>query len=146
MRIEVVKQKLEDILTSYPLEISSVKTKKEFGEKILEILLKGKDITTDLLEEIHRKLFDVLSDGDIDDDYFLELSSVGAEYLLNSLEEVKEHINSFVYAETSKEKILGTILSVEDKTITIEYNNKGQFRKIKIEYDDVLNIGTRVKI
>ena len=48
--------------------------------------------------------------------------------------------------ETSKEKILGTILSVEDKTITIEYNNKGQFRKIKIEYDDVLNIGTRVKI
>ena len=35
---------------------------KEFGEKFLEILLKGKDINTDVLGEIHASLFEKLED------------------------------------------------------------------------------------
>ena len=40
MRLEVIKTKLENILKDYDLTISSIKPKREFGEKILEILLK----------------------------------------------------------------------------------------------------------
>lgn len=146
MRVEKVREKLENILESYDVLVYSVKTKREFGEKILEILLKGKNLTSDLLAEIHQKLYEVLEDGDVDDDYYLELSSVGAEYQLNSIEEIKEHIGSYVEVVANNYKAIGTILEVEDDEILLEYNAKGQFRKLKIKYDEVLNIGTRVKI
>ncbi|VEU80500.1 ribosome assembly cofactor RimP [Haploplasma axanthum] len=145
MKIESIKDKLNKILEDYEFTIYSVKTKKEFGEKILEILLKGKNITTDVLEQIHTKLFENLED-DLDDDYFLELSSVGAEYPLNSLDEVMEHVDGYVYVETKDFKGVGLLLEVNNNELVIKYNQKGQFRKIKIEYDDVLNIRTSVKI
>lgn len=147
MRLEVIKTKLENILKDYDLTISSIKPKREFGEKILEILLKGQGINTDLLEEVHLKLFEQLEDGDLDDDYFLELSSLGAEYPLNSIEEIINHINGYVYLETNKFRGVALLLDVIDnKTLLLEYNNKGQFRKIKIEYDDCSFIRTSVNI
>lgn len=146
MRIDVIESKLNSILNDYNVEIFSVKTKREFGEKILEILLKGPNITSDILGEIHLKLFESLEDGDLDDDYFLELSSSGAEYPLNSLEEVKNHLDSYVYVDTNKFKDFGYIIDVTDDIITIEYNAKGQFRKIKIEYDTINKIRTSVKL
>lgn len=146
MRINVIENKLKDILKEYNLEIYSIKTKREFNEKILEILLKGPNLNTDILGEVHLKLFNNLEDGDLDDDYFLELSSVGAEYPLNTLEEIKNHLNYYVYIETDKYKAIGYIIDVEDNVITLEYNQKGQFRKMKIEYDTINNIRTSVKI
>jgi len=146
VKIEVIKEKLNMVLTDYKLKIYSIKPKREFGEKILEILLFGGEITTDLLEGIHQKLFDMLEDGDIDDDYFLELSSRGAEYPLESLDEIKEHVSKYIYVETNKFRSVGLLLDVNDQTLLVEYNNKGQFRKIKIEYDDVLKIRTSVKM
>lgn len=146
MRIESIKNKLEAILENYNIEIYSVKTKREFGEKILEILLKGKNLNSDLLAEIHQQLFDKLEDDDMDDDYYLELSSVGAEYDLNSLEEVIEHVGSYITLETTSYKAIGTLLSVEGSELTLEYNAKGQFRKLKIEYGDLVKIRTSVKI
>mgnify|MGYP001415165410 CR=1 FL=1 len=145
MKIESIKDKLNKIIEDYEFTIYSVKTKKEFGEKILEILLKGKNITTDVLEQIHTKLFENLED-DLDDDYFLELSSVGAEYPLNSLDEIIEHVDGYVYVETKDFKGVGLLLEVNNNELVVKYNQKGQFRKIKIEYDDVLNIRTSVKI
>lgn len=145
MRINIIEQKLTNILKDYEFKIFSIKTKREFGENILEILLKGPNLNTDNLAEVHTKLFEVLEDGDLDDNYYLELSSVGAEYPLTSLEEIKNHIDVYVYVETNKFKDFGYILSVEDDVVTIEYNAKGQFRKIKIEYDTINKIRTSVK-
>lgn len=146
MRINIIEAKLKEIIKEYDLNIYSIKPKREFNEKILEILLKGKDLNTDVLGEVHLKLFNSLEDGDLDDDYFLELSSVGAEYPLNSLDEIKEHLNCYVYIETDKYKALGYVLDVTDDVVTIEYNAKGQFRKLKIEYDTIRKIRTSVKV
>ncbi|HKL95507.1 MAG TPA: hypothetical protein VJ845_03675 [Haploplasma sp.] len=146
MRVSVIEEKLNNILENYDVVIYSVKTKREFGEKILEILLKGKELTTDLLAEIHQQLFDILEDGDLDEDYYMELSSVGAEYELTTLDEIVEHVGSYVAIDAKNYKAIGTILSVDGSIITLEYNAKGQFRKLKIEYDEVVKIGTRVKI
>lgn len=146
MRVEIIKEKLNKILENYPIEIYSIKTKREFGEKILEILLKGNNINTDVLGEIHSTLFERLEEGDLDDDYYLELSSMGAEYLLNSIEEISAHLNSYVYVKTAKFELLGTVFEVDGSLITFEYNAKGQFRKMKIEYDEIVEISTRVKV
>lgn len=146
MRLEVIKTKLSEIIKADNLTIYSIKPKKEFGEKILEILLKGKDINTNVLEAIHLQLFEALEEGDLPDDYFLELSSMGAEYPLNSLSEISEHLNFFVEVRTSKYSLIGYVLEIEGQTITFEYNDKGQFRKKKIKYDEIVNITTRVKV
>ena len=49
---------------------------------------------------------------------------MGAEYQLTSIEEIVEHLNSYVYVKTSKFELLGTVIEVEDNTITFEYNAK----------------------
>lgn len=146
MRLEVIKSKLSAILDDYQVTIYSLKTKREFGENILEILLKGNQIDTNLLEEIHIKLFESLEDGDLPDDYYLEMSSMGAEYPLNSLEEISEHLGTFVEVKTNKFNLIGYIIEIESQTITFEYNDMGQFKKKKIEYDEILSINTRVKV
>jgi|GEM_PF-581198 len=147
IKIENIKKKLEIILGNYDILIYSINKKREFGEKILEILLKGKNITTTILEEIHVKLLEQIEE-DFADDYYLELSSLGAEYDLENFDELKENINKYLYIETLKFKAICLLIDLdfENKTLILSYNEKGRIRKIKIEYDACRRIRTSVKV
>lgn len=146
MNTEKIKAKLEPLLIPHKLKIYSIKRKAEFGVNIVEILLEGPNITTDLLAPIHRELNELLDDSDINPNYYLELSSVGAEYRLTSLEQIKDHIGSYLFIDANRFRDFGTLLDVENETLIIRFNDKGQFRKIKIEYDTIRIIRTSVKI
>lgn len=146
MNIERIKAKLLPLVEAYKLNIYSIKRKFEFGENIVEILLEGPSINTDLLSEIHLKLYELLDEDDINPNYFLEISSLGAEYPLENLQRIIDHIGAYVFIDANRFQGLGTLISVEDKILTIDYNDKGQFRKIKIEYDTIRKIRTSVKI
>lgn len=146
MNIESIKTKLNPLLIPHKLTIYSIKTKFEFGVNIVEILLKGSNITTDLLGGIHSELFELLDDKDINPNYYLELSSMGAEYPLESIDQVIEHIGSYLFIDANRFRGQGTLLSVEGDTLLLKFNDKGQFRKIKIEYDTIRIIRTSVKI
>ncbi|HHW79677.1 MAG TPA: hypothetical protein GX742_02615 [Acholeplasmataceae bacterium] len=146
MNVENIKRKLLPILEPHKLSIYSIKKKHEFGEHIVEILLKGSNINTDLLEKVHLELYELLDDTDINPNYFLELSSVGAEYPLTSLEQIKEHVDAYLFIDANRFRGFGTLLEVQDEILIIRFNDKGQFRKIKIEYDTVRVIRTSVKI
>lgn len=146
MNLESMKQKLIPILKRYDLEIYSVRTKREFGEKIVEILIDTETMNINQLEKIHLEYVELLTDGDLDDDYFLELSSLGAERPLQTKEEVLKAIGKYIYLETNKYQGNGYIISFKDDIIKLEINDKGRIRKIDINYDDVRNMRTSVKI
>lgn len=141
-----IKEKLTSLLIPYNYKIFSIKRKHEFGENIVEILLTGSNINTDALAEIHVQLFELLDDNDINPNYFLEISSRGAEYPLENLTEIKEHVGKYVYVDAHRFKGSGELLEVTDNTLELRYNAKGQFRKIKIEYDTINLVRTSVKI
>lgn len=146
MKIDVIKEKLTNIIEGTELEIFSIQPKKEFGEHILEILLDGKNMTTLQLEAIHQKLYDALDDDDLEDYYFLELSSVGLERPIRSFDELKKHIDSYMYFESSAYKGNATLLQIEDDVCTFKINLKGRMTKIKIKYEELNKLRLAVKI
>ncbi len=90
MNIQKMKEKLIPILKRYDLDIYSIRTKKEFGEKIVEILIDVDVMDINELEKIHMEYVNLLTDEDLDDDYYLELSSLGAERPLKTKKKLKK--------------------------------------------------------
>ncbi len=146
MNLQKMREKLIPILKRNDLEIYSIKTKKEFGEMIVEILIDTDTMDINLLEKIHLEYAALLTDDDLDPNYFLELSSLGLERPLNSKEDLLKVIGKYVYLESSKYQGNGYIISFENDIIKLEINEKGRIRKIDINYDDARNMRTSVKV
>jgi ribosome maturation factor RimP len=146
MNLQKMREKLIPILKRYDLDIYSIKTKKEFGEKIVEILIDTDTMDINTLEKIHLEYVDLLTDDEMDPNYFLELSSVGLERPLKSREDIKKVIGRYIYLESNKYQGNGYIISFENDIIKLEINDKGRIRKIDINYDDARNMRTSVKV
>jgi ribosome maturation factor RimP len=146
MNLQKMKEKLIPILKRYDLGIYSIRTKKEFGEKIVEILIDVDVMDINELEKIHMEYVNLLTDEDLDDDYYLELSSLGAERPLKTKEEVEKAIGKYIYLETNKYKGNGYIISFENDIIKLEINDKGRIRKIDIDFNDARHMRTSVKV
>jgi len=146
MNLQKMREKLIPILKRYDLDIYSIRTKKEFGEKIVEILIDVDVMDINELEKIHMEYVDLLTDDDLDDDYYLELSSLGAERPLKTKEEVEKAIGKYIYLETNKYKGNGYIISFENDIIKLEINDKGRIRKIDIDFKDARHMRTSVKV
>lgn len=145
MNLENIRKKLIPILERSGLEIYSIKLKRAFGEKIVEILLDTDTIDINELEKIHLEFAETLTDEDLDPDYFLELSSLGAERPLEDRESVEKAVGSYIYLASPKYKGTGTLISFENDIMVLEINDKGRFKKIEIKFDDASKMRTAVK-
>ncbi|OHE31400.1 MAG: hypothetical protein A2009_04845 [Tenericutes bacterium GWD2_38_27] len=145
MNLEKMKEKLIPILERSNLTIYSIRTKKEFGEKIVEILLDTELMNIDDLEKIHLEYMETLTDEDMDPDYFLELSSLGSERPLKTKEEVTKAVGRYVYLESPKYKGYGVLVSFSDDIILLEINEKGRMRKVEIKFDAAKKMRTAIK-
>lgn len=137
MKIEKIKQLLEEIIKDKSIEIFSIKTKREFGENILEILVNGENITTDILEPIHLELQEKLTDDIFDPNYYLEISTVGVERPLVSEDDFNKAIGKYIFITSSRYKGFGDLVSIENNIVVVKINEKGRFKKIEIPYDDI---------
>lgn len=145
MNLEKIREKLIPILSKKEIEIYSIRTKREFGERIVEILLDVETMDINELEKIHLEFVETLTDDDLDPNYFLELSSLGPERPLNSKEDVSKAVTKYIYLETNKYKGYGTLLSFENDIMTVEINDKGRIRKLDISFDDARKMRTAIK-
>ena len=146
MNIEKIKEKLIPILNRSHLEIYSIRTKKEFGEKILEILIDVETIDINELEKIHLEFAEQLTDDELDPDYFLELSSLGAERPLKSKDDVIKAVGKYIYLASPKYKGSGTLKAFDNDIIFLEINDKGKMKTIEIKFDDASKMRTSVKL
>lgn len=145
MNLEKIREKLIPILSKKEIEIYSIRTKREFGERIVEILLDVETMDINELEKIHLEFVETLTDDDLDPNYFLELSSLGPERPLTSKEDVTKAVTKYIYLETNKYKGYGTLLSFENDIMTVEINDKGRIRKLDISFDDARKMRTAIK-
>jgi len=145
MNLEKIKEKLIPIISKKNIEIYSIRTKKEFGEKIVEILLDVETMDLNELEKIHLEFIETLTDDDLDPNYFLELSSLGPERPLKTKEDVTKAVTKYIYLETNKIKGNATLLAFENDIMTLEINEKGRIRKIDIQFDDARKMRTAIK-
>ena len=81
----------------------------------------------------------------LDVPYSLEVSSPGAERVLRNKEEVIKAVGKYIYAETSDVSVYGTLLSVNEDILNIEYLAKNIKKKIDINYNDIKLIRLAIK-
>lgn len=144
MNIEKIKQIITEIVALYGYKIYSIKFKQEFGAQILEVLLDESNLSHDLIEPLHEKIADAI-DEELPENAFLEVSSVGLERPLDNLEEVKDHINGYVYVVSDYYKGHGTIIDVIEENVLIEVNDKSKKVKKEIPYNKISQIRKAIK-
>ena len=139
------------------LEILEVEWVNEFGTNILRIIADAPgslniDQATALNEAISLELDNL---DLIEDEYMLEVSSPGIERPLKTDEDIENSINEYVhidflnhFAVTAKTKVLeleGYLRNYSNNVLEIEYNNRGQIKKLSINKEEVKLIRLAIK-
>jgi len=143
MNINVIKEKVKSILDKHDLVIYDILEERMGKEKILTILI---DATIDhiTLESLHMEVLDHIND-DLDDDYYLQMSTVGIEKELRNLEEVQKQVGAYVYLESDAYTGNATLNDVVENELYISFFIKGRPKKIQIKYENIRFIRQAVK-
>ena len=148
MDLNQVKGILLPYLEQKGLEFDSLELVKEGEALILRVCIdKAGGIDVDALADCNEFLSEKLDSIDADmPEYYLEVSSPGAEKELKSLEEIKKHLNDYVHIEVPNMIYEGHLLEVENEELVIRFNAKGRFKTIHIPYSEIKFIRLAVKI
>lgn len=144
--------KVKSILSSYleenGLSLYSIDLVKENDSYILRVCIdKDGGIDIDSLANCNEYLSERLDTIDQDmPEYFLEVSSPGAERELKSLEEISKNIGAFVHLELTDMIYEGELLAVEKEELVLRFNAKGRFKTIHIPYKEIKFIRLAVKL
>lgn len=134
------------ICVAMNLVLFSVEEIEENGMKIIQVLVDKEnhdEVTIDEITPVIEVLQKVVEVQNlIPDDYFLEVSSVGIERPLRTLEEIKSSVGEYIYIElkmpVEKENTwYGILEKVENNIITIKINCKGRIKKIDVPYENI---------
>ncbi|MBP5694775.1 MAG: ribosome maturation factor RimP, partial [Bacilli bacterium] len=121
---------------------------KEDGNLFLRVYLDKKGgITIDELALANEYLSERIDKYDNDlPEYFLEVSSPGAEKVLKNYEMVKENIDQYIHVELENMIYEGNLIeALDDGSITMRINAKGRFKKVTFNYEEVKLIRLAVK-
>lgn len=139
------------------LEIIDVEWVNEYGTNILRITADSKDtLNIDEATALNEAISLGLDELDlIEDEYMLEVSSPGIERELKTEEDIMNNINEYVhidflthYSITQKNKVLeleGYLRNYSNNVFEIEYNNRGQIKKLLINKEQVKLIRQAIK-
>lgn len=139
------------------LELISVEWVNEFGTNILRIIADTEvGLTIDESAALNEAISNALDELDmIDDEYMLEVSSPGIEKELKDEKDIIKSINEYVHIDflnhyqiNAKIKVLeleGYLRSFENNVFEIEYNNKGQIKKLQINKNEIKLIRLAIK-
>ncbi|HPT89139.1 MAG TPA: ribosome maturation factor RimP [Bacilli bacterium] len=146
--LEKAKRIAEQEAEKLGLEIVSVSFVKEYGMKILRVVAdKEFGLTLEDSERLNLAMRKVLDEDDItDEDYYLEVSSVGAERQLKTRREIEHAIGRYVSIKTDKGKFFGDLVEVTDDSLTLRINNKGRMSKTVFKNANIQEIRLAVKI
>lgn len=143
---EVVAELLSPIVTAAGLELVDVEYVKEGREWFLRVYI-DKDAGVDIEEcgLVSEKLSEKLDELDpIPHNYFLEVSSPGAERPLKKEKDFEKSIGKNVFIKTyeaidGEKSFEGTLLEFSNQIVKIEIKIKTRKRIVEIPYDKVAN-------
>ena len=148
MDLAIIKEILDPFLNEKGLSFYDAELVKEDGNLFLRVYLDKKGgITIDELALANEYLSERIDKYDNDlPEYFLEVSSPGAEKVLKNYEMVKENIDQYVHVELENMIYEGNLIeALDDGSITMRINAKGRFKKVTFNYEEVKLIRLAVK-
>ena len=151
--LEKIKQLIQPILNDHDVYLDDIEYVKEKNEWYLRIFIEKNNghLDMDTCVAVSEAISDMLDQEDlIEDEYYLEESSPGAEKPLKTLEKVQQSIGEYVYIQFKNptqgmNEVYGTILNVEGTQIELQYMVKNIKKKCNIDYNDIAFIRLAVK-
>ena len=151
--LEKIKQLIQPILNDHDVYLDDIEYVKEKNEWDLRIFIEKNNghLDMDTCVAVSEAISDMLDQEDlIEDEYYLEVSSPGAEKPLKTLEKVQQSIGEYVYIQFKNptqgmNEVYGTILNVEGTQIELQYMVKNIRKKCNIVYNDIAFIRLAVK-
>ena len=152
-----VKEMAIEKANALDLKIVDIEWVNEYGTNILRIIADSKDtLSIDEATALNEAISLGLDELDlIEDEYMLEVSSPGIERELKTEEDIMNNINGYVhldflthYSITQKNKVLdleGYLRNYSNNVFEIEYNNRGQIKKLLIDKEQVKLIRQAIK-
>lgn len=144
MNIEKIKEITTNLLKKHGLELYSLKTKREFGTSILEVLVIGDFIDAQKLGSINEELNEKI-DEYLPASYYLEVSTAGAIRVLSSIEDVKRQIGKYLELTKDGIKIKGVLEKVVDDVLFLKTNEKGRIKVVEASFSNQDEVKLTVK-
>ncbi len=143
MEINQLKEKLRIFIETLGYELYDVEYKKRKTNSILTVYIdRDEGITLDDCVVVTKKLNPYIDEIDpVEGEYFLEVSSPGAEKELRNVESIKKSIGKFVHVETDEQKVEGELTELTENEVILKVRN----RIVKINYNEVNLIRLAIK-
>ncbi|KMK77249.1 ribosome maturation factor RimP [Alkalihalobacillus pseudalcaliphilus] len=150
---DVVANLVEPIVEELQLELVEVVFKKEGPNWFLRVFIDS-DTGVDLEDcsTVSEKLSEVLDEVDpIQQAYFLEVSSPGAERPLNTKQDLEKAMNKYIHVSTyemidGQKAFEGDLLSFDGEQLQIELTIKTRKKVVTIPYDKVAKARLAIKL
>lgn len=143
--INLIRESIDDSIRELGYEIYHIEYVNELGHNFLRIMIENKDrefkITVKDCEIVSKTVNSLIDNLDINDKFFLEVSSPGVNRKLYTLDHIKGAINCKVCVKLSKpvegkKRYIGLLKNVNDNEITLNVEEKD----LEISIDIVKNI------
>lgn len=150
MDIKNLESSLSSLVADRGYELISVKFKKA-GDYFLELVVdRVEPIDMNAIEEVSRFVSEYLDEVNlIDVPYMLDISSLGAEKPIK-VERLKDYVGKYVnihlHNPLNGENMLeGTLKSVDDTNLTLEYRIKTRVKEAQIELKNIYKARLAIK-
>jgi len=143
MELSKLKLELEVLINEIGYDLYDIKYTKKSKNSVLTVFIdKLEGITVNDCVLVTEKINPYIDELDpIKEEYFLEVSSAGAEKELRNPVAIKNALGKFVHVETDDQKIEGYLDSLNENEIVLKIKNK----VIKINYGEVNLIRLAIK-
>jgi ribosome maturation factor RimP len=152
-QLSKIEIKIKPIIDKFKLSLYELSYVKDHGVYILRVLLDNEheDIDVNTCAEVSEAISPELDKFKfLDDEYLLEVASVGIERPIKGLDEFKKHLNEYIEIVvkepvSSFRELVGTLMAVEDEVISLKINIKGRIKVVKIMFKNIVSAQTAVK-
>jgi len=152
--LEKVKTIIQPALDSNGVFLYDIQYVKEGNDWILRVLIDKEhaSIDLDVCCDVSEAISQILDKNDpIPNEYLLEVSSPGVERPLKTFQNYKDAIGKYVLIQLIKpqleyNELVGTLSSVNELAIELEIRIKTRTQKLTIEFTNIANAMTTVKL
>jgi ribosome maturation factor RimP len=136
---------VNDVVKSCQLDLYELNLNFEFESDVIQVLIENKKTNTISFDEL-TKVNELLSSkfdtmAELNDKYILEVSSAGIERQIKTEDDLKNNPSSYVYVECLKNdqplEFTGEFTKFENDKFNFKYFNKGQPKKLQLEWKDI---------
>ena len=144
MNTEKIRNVLNEFVSNRQMKLFDVEYRK--GDSTLSVLLDEK-LNMDELEDISKEISDLLDryDDEFEDNYFLDVSTVGAERPIRNEDEVKDALGEYIYVKTKDKEYYGVLISFKDGIMNLKVTEKTREKDVSVDYRKTKKVRYAVK-